>query len=125
MVLKLLGTIGVPGTFSGKMYSIDGFRYWPQVMPLAAVGATVPAGAFGSQAPSMTARTSRGGGRKVLTAFMTHAFSGLAGTVPNGSQGGRKRQRPFTAPLGGPGSTPMVPKSRSLVAAVRGSKSTP
>ena len=41
MVLKLLGTIGVPGTFSGKMYSIEGLRYWPQVRPFAAVGATV------------------------------------------------------------------------------------
>src|SRR3954470_21554320 len=29
MVSKLFGTIGVPGTFSGKMYSIDGWRYWP------------------------------------------------------------------------------------------------
>src|SRR5436305_15158704 len=92
-------------------------------MPLAAVGATVPAGAFGSHAPSMTERTSRGGGRNVFDAFMTQALSGLAGTVPNGSQGGRKRQRPFTAPLGGPGPTPMVPKSRSLMAPVIGEKS--
>src|SRR6184192_381456 len=108
MVSKLLATIGVPGTFSGKMYSIAGLRYWPQVMPLAAVGAA-PACVFGSHAPSMTARTSRGGGKKVFDWFMTHALSGLAGTVPNGSQGGRKRQRPFTAPVGAPGSTPMVP----------------
>src|SRR4051812_47469478 len=125
MVLKLLGTIGVPGTFSGKMYSIVGLRYWPQVMPFAAVGATVPAGAFGSHAPSMTARTSRGGGRKVPVWLKTQSLSALAGTVPKVEQGGRKRQRPRTAPFGAPGSTPMVPKSRSLVAPVSGSKSTP
>ena len=108
MVSKLLGTIGVPGTFSGKMYSIAGLRYWPQVMPFAAVGAA-PAWVCGIHAPSITARTSRGGGRNVLLAFMTQALSGLAGTVPNGSQGGRKRQRPRTAPFGAPWSTPMVP----------------
>src|SRR4051812_29105243 len=104
MVLKLFGTIGVPGTFSGKMNSVIGWRNCPQVMPLAAVGATVPAGAFGSQAPSMTARTSRGGGRNVLAEFMMHALSNLivAGSVPNGEQGGRKRHRPRTAPTGAP-----------------------
>src|SRR3954467_10326804 len=105
MVLKLLGTIGVPGTFSGKMYSIEGLRYWPQVRPFAAVGATVPAGAFGSHAPSMTARTSRGGGRNVWAWFITHCLSGTAGTVPNTAQGGRKDQRPGTAPFGGSGHT--------------------
>src|SRR2546421_12757736 len=96
MVSKLLGTIGVPGTFSGKMYSIAGFRYWPQVMPLAVVGAA-PGWVCGTHVPSITARTSRGGGRNVLLAFMTHALSGLAGTVAKGSQGRGERQRPRTA----------------------------
>ena len=61
--------------------------------------------------PSMTARTSRVTGRKVPAWFITQSLSGLAGTDPNGRQGGRKRQRPLTAPSGGPGSTPMVPQS--------------
>src|SRR3954447_22658016 len=100
MVLKLFSTIGVPGMFSGKMYSMAGLRYWPQVMPLAATGATVPAGAFGSHAPWMTARTSRGGGKKVFAAFITHCADGLVGIPPNARQGGRKRQRPLTAPVG-------------------------
>src|SRR2546421_12970108 len=104
MVSKLLGTIGVPGTFSGKMYSIAGLRYWPQVMPFAAVGAA-PAWVCGIHAPSITARTSRGGGRNVLLAFMTRALSGLAGRGPNGAQGGRERRRPGTRPLGGPWAT--------------------
>ena len=75
--------------------------------------------------PSMTARISRVGGRKVPAAFMTHALSGLASMVPNGSHGGRKRQRPLTAPAGGPGSTPMVPQSRSVVAPVAELRSMP
>src|SRR5438045_3616749 len=104
MVLKLFSTIGVPGRFSGKMYSIEGLRYWPVVIPFAA-----RSGAAAVQAPWRTARTSRGGGRKVLAWFITHCLSGLAGTVPNAAQGGRKRQRPFTAPAGGPGSGRMVP----------------
>ena len=65
-----------------------GAWYWPKVSPLAAVGET--AGAIGGvQPPSTTARTSRVGGRKVPAWFMTHCLSGLAGTVPNGAQGGR------------------------------------
>ena len=78
-------------------------------------------------APWMTARTSRGGGRKVFAAFITQSLTGLAGFDPNGRHGGRKRQRPLTAPraFSGPGSTLIVPKSRSLVAPVIGLKSIP
>ena len=73
----------------------------------------------------MTARTSRVGGRNVPAAFITHFLSGFASIVPKGAQGGRKRQRPLTAPVGGPWSTPMVPQSRSVVAPVIGLRSMP
>ena len=52
--------------------------------------------------PSITARTSRVGGGKVPGGPFTHCLSGLVGVVPNARHGGRKRQRPFTAPVGGP-----------------------
>lgn len=128
--LKSDGGTGVPGIFSTKMYSAMGALYDPEVSPLATVmgvdgiaglpiaghaapviGSVPPAGHAGV---SMTAFTSRVTGRKLPDEFMTHCLSSLVGTVPNGRHGGRKRQRPCTAPKGGPGSTPIVPQSRSL-----------
>src|SRR6476620_11070028 len=96
MVLKLFSGIGAPGTFSGKMYSRIGAWYWPKTIPLAALGEAAVMGAV--NAPWITARISRGGGRKLPVAFITQSLTGLAGFDPNGRQGGRKRQRPLTAP---------------------------
>src|SRR5579864_3040163 len=75
-------------------------------------------------APSTTARTSRVGGRKLLVGGPVQSLKFVgSGTVK--PQGGRKRHRPVAAPLIGPGSTPMVPQSRSLGAPVVGFRSMP
>src|SRR5436305_1213763 len=56
---------------------------------------------------------------------MTQSLSGFAGFAPKARQGGRKRQRPLAAPVGGPGSTLIWPKKRSVIAPVLGLKSVP
>src|SRR5690348_13947567 len=71
--------------------------------------------------PSITARTSRVGGTNDPDAGPTHAFCVATVAV----HGGRNRQRPRTAPFGGPGSGTIVPQSRSVVAPVFGLMSTP
>src|SRR4051812_31172928 len=102
MVLKLFSTMGVPGTFSGKMYKRMGAWYCPHTSPFALVfaagtGLRAVAAACPCK-PSITDRISRGAGKKVFAAFITHSLSTFVGTEPKGKQGGRKRQRPFTAP---------------------------
>jgi len=78
MVSKLLGTIGVPGTFSGKMYSRIGAWYWPKNSPLAAVCAPGVCGIWPCW-PSITARTSRVGGRNVPAWFITQFLASSCG----------------------------------------------
>src|SRR6478736_2329567 len=86
---------------------------------LFAFGMSVPA--WNWPRPSIVARTSRVGGTNVPAAGPTHAF--CVGTLA--VHGGRNRQRPRTAPFGGPGSGRIVPQSRSVVAPEVGLISTP
>src|SRR5258707_11237048 len=109
---KFIGGTALPMTCSGKMYSVIGAWYWPQMIPLAAVlvapksHASTGAVPFPFAGTSITALISRGAGRKTPVAGGEQT---LSVTVPSvvvvfatPVQGGRKRQRPLTAPLGGP-----------------------
>ncbi len=116
MVAKLIGGGVTPGKLSWNRYSRIGAWYWPGTRPFFSGVALA-----GVQAPSMTARTSRVAGRKVFSSSGPKQKLNVA-TSP--VQGGRKRQRPLTVPVGAPGSTPTMPQSRSVVVP-SGATSTP